>query len=55
MKPCPTCNKAPETRTETNNQVVVFCAQHGHMALGDDRDSAIYHWNMYVLLLGKAA
>jgi hypothetical protein len=52
-KPCPDCNEAPASRLEANNQVVLFCGRHGHIASGDDLDSAVSHWNIYIGFVRK--
>ena len=54
-KRCPQCNLLPEVRTEANHKIILICAQHGHIAMGDDLESATYHWNVYVTFVGKAA
>jgi hypothetical protein len=54
-KRCPQCHIQPEVRVEANHEIILICAQHGHMAIGGDLDTATYHWNMYVTFLGQAA
>lgn len=51
VKACPTCHQEPEIREEVLGLIIIECARHGHMAMGDKKADAVKHWNIYVSFL----
>lgn len=53
-KRCPVCHLPPEVAVE-DNQTILSCPRHGHMAIGATLPQAIEHWNRYISFVAQAA
>lgn len=59
LKRCPVCHIPPEVKIEGSDirqlTVTLFCDKDGHMAIGNDLESAKANWNRYISFVGRIA
>lgn len=48
---CPACYLPPEVKLEDDQRVLLRCARHGHMAMGNSVEQAVQHWNRYITFI----
>lgn len=51
---CPQCLNSPTFITK-DSYVEIRCDQHGYIAMGDNLEMAINHWNRFIDFIRKAA
>jgi hypothetical protein len=54
LKRCPKCFKQPLPKIENNGTqftIILECAAHGHMAMGDSVEGVTQNWNQYIDLI----